>query len=159
MWWHTEQVVITSPLLMLLPEDCRCFAVPCPDTDSMYNWQQHPKQDCYRIKALFVSWDWIIPFSFTVFGQYIMAHSLLLICLWSKDVGLLLSSFLELKIILLSFPSQPSKCPCALSESSPLLELQSVVHLPRKKLFSGETYFSSLDFIQLNRLKDNQLLS
>lgn len=41
--WHTEQwprVVITVPLI-LLPEECRCFTNPCPDTNTVSHLQQH----------------------------------------------------------------------------------------------------------------------
>lgn len=114
------------------------------------------KQDrySYRIKALFVSWDLINSLFFTVFGQYIMAHSLLLICLWSKDVGLLFSSSVELKINSLILPQVNALVPSV----NPHLYLNFKVlciYPDRVK----ETYFSSLDFIQLNRLKDNQVLS
>ena len=44
---------------------------------------------------------------------------------------------------------------CVLDASWTPLELQSVVYLTRKIFLSSEIYFSSLDFLQLNRLKDH----
>ena len=90
---------------MLLPEDCRCFAVPCPDTDSMSNRQQRTKQDCYRVKVLFLSWDLIISLLLCLDST----QWLTLFCISVSGAKMLdfCSLLWGLKIIL--FPFSPTK--------------------------------------------------
>lgn len=110
----------------LLPENCRCFANPRPDTNTVSHVQQHTQPDCYRVKT----WDLIICCVWTVHNGSL---SSVCICLWSKDVGLLFSfggpadNSLSLRALgVSSFSTWTSKC-CA--------------HTQRGVIFRGNLFF------------------
>lgn len=113
--------MITLPLMILLPEDCRCFANlrPNTNTDLISNSTQNLTATGSRLCILKFN-----HLSSAVFGPIVMVRSLWRISLWSKDVGPLFS-FLG--------PADDSLFLCALDVFFNRFELQSVLHSPRKK--------------------------